>query len=209
VVKIARAQAASLWQAITDRVAEGLYVADSDGSILYVNQSGLRMLGYGADELIGRDSQATLHHNGAEHTAGPVTGAQPADARGTGATYEAAEERLRRKDGSMLAVVSSSSPVQLESGTGNVVVFRDVSAQRATRRRSEALHRTLIANLPNVSVFLLDHDLRVMVAEGQASRRFTWFDEDMFIGRKVTELYADIPKHLLDLGRALSRRAAG
>ena len=197
--KIARAQAASLWQAITDRVADGLYVTDSDGSILYVNQSGLRMLGYEADDLIGRDGHTTLHHNSADHTAGPVTDTQPADVRSTGATYEAAEERFWRKDGSMLAVVYSSSPVQLESGTGSVVVFRDVSAQRATRRRSEAVHQTVIASLPDISVFLLDHDLRVLVAEGQASRRFTWFDEDMFIGRKVTELYADVPKDLLDL----------
>jgi diguanylate cyclase (GGDEF)-like protein/PAS domain S-box-containing protein len=199
VAKIARAQAAGLWQAITDRVADGLYVADSDGSILYVNQSGLRMLGYEADELIGRDSHATLHHNSADHTAGPVTDAQRAVVRGTGATYEAAEERFRRKDGSMLAVVYSSSPAQLESGTGNVVIFRDVSAQRATRRRSEALHQTVIASLPDISVFLLDHDLRVLLAEGQASSRLTWFDEDKFIGRKMTELYVDVPKDLLDL----------
>jgi hypothetical protein len=38
-------------------------------------------------------------------------------------------------------------------------------------RRSEALHRTLTANLLDTSVFLIDHDLRVLVADGEAIRR--------------------------------------
>ena len=38
-------------------------------------------------------------------------------------------------------------------------------------RDSEALHRTLTANLPDTTVFLLDHELRVLVADGEAIRR--------------------------------------
>jgi diguanylate cyclase (GGDEF)-like protein/PAS domain S-box-containing protein len=192
-------QAASLSQAITDRVADGLCVSESDGSILYVNPSGLRMLGYEADELIGRNSHAALHHSRPDGTPIPVEDCRLADVSSTDATYETVEECFWRKDGSMLAVACSSSPVPLAGGTGSVVVFRDVSAQRGTFRHSEALHRTLIANLPDTSVFLLDHDLRVLVAAGEASRRLPWFREDMFRGRKVTELYADVPSHLIDL----------
>jgi PAS domain-containing protein len=54
--QLKRDRDASLSQIITDSVADGLYVIDCDGSILYVNQSGLRMLGHEADELIGRDA---------------------------------------------------------------------------------------------------------------------------------------------------------
>src|SRR5918997_4901318 len=197
--QIARCQAANLSQAITDRVANGLYVTDSNGSILYVNRSGLRMLGYEANELVGRDSRTILPHSRPDGTPSRVEDCQLASVHSTSATNETVEERFWRKDGSMLAVACSSSPVLLASGVGSVVVFRDVSAERATLRRSEALHQTLIANLPDISVFLLDHDLRVLVAEGEASRRFPWFSEDMFRGRKVSELYADIPGHLLDL----------
>ena len=32
--------------------------------------------------------------------------------------------------------------------------------------QSEALLRTLTANLPDTSVFLIDHDLRVLIADG-------------------------------------------
>jgi GAF domain-containing protein/PAS domain-containing protein len=157
------------------------------------------MLGYEASELIGRDSHTTLHHSRPDGTPSPVEDCQPADVRSTGAPYETAEESFWRKDGSALAASYWSSPVPLAGGVGSVVVFRDVSAERATFRRSEALHETLIANLPDISVFLLDHDLRVLVAEGEASRRLPWFRKDMFRGRKVSELYADVPSDLLDL----------
>jgi PAS domain S-box-containing protein len=45
-----RNQAASLTQAITASVADGLTVGDSEGTVLYINASGLTMLGYEAGE---------------------------------------------------------------------------------------------------------------------------------------------------------------
>ena len=57
--EIEHAQAASLARAITDSVTDGLLVTDQDGAIVYVNPSGLAMLGYEADELIGRDCRET------------------------------------------------------------------------------------------------------------------------------------------------------
>jgi diguanylate cyclase (GGDEF)-like protein/PAS domain S-box-containing protein len=196
---IARREAAELSQIVTEQAPDALYVTDADGAIVYVNESARLMLGYEPDELIGRDSHAALHHVRPDGTPVPIERRRLAKARGTGAAQVTVEDSFWRKDGSMLAVVCSSSPVELDGETGSVVVFRDVSAQRATFRRAEVLYRTLIANLPDTSVFLLDHDLRVLVAAGEASRRLPWFDEERFRGRKVTELHADIPGDLVDL----------
>ncbi|MGZ5362350.1 MAG: sensor domain-containing protein [Solirubrobacterales bacterium] len=186
-------QAASLARAITDSVADGLLVADREGAIVYVNPSGLAMLGYRAGELVGHDCRATLHH-------GETDGGS-----------------LQRKDGSTLPVVCSSSPVPLASGTGRVVTFRDISAQQAAStarheaeagaRRSDELHRILTANLPDTTVFLLDHDLRILIADGAAIRRLPWFDEDLFRGRLVAELDAMVPADVLALSLATYRAA--
>ena len=54
--------------------------------------------------------------------------------------------------------------------------------------RSDELHRILTANLPDTTVFLLDHDLRILIADGEAIRRLPWFDEALFRGRLVAEL---------------------
>ena len=64
---------------------------------------------------------------------------------------------------------------------------------------SEALLQTLTANLPDTSVFLIDHDLRILIADGAMMRQLTWLDESMFRGRKVTELYAEVPDEVLAL----------
>lgn len=206
--ELERDRVASLWQAVTDNVADGLYVVDGEGSILYVNQAGLRMLGYEAEELIGRDGQAALYHGLLDASSCRAEPSTPA-LRTMGAGYETVEDCFWRKDGSMLPVSYTSSPVPMEAGAGSVVVFRDISSQRAAAaaqhdaemliRRSEALHRTLTSNLPDTSVFLIDHDLRVLVADGESIRRLGWLGNDLFRGRKVSELYAEVPPDVLCL----------
>jgi PAS domain-containing protein len=62
---------------------------------------------------------------------------------------------------------------------------------------SEALLQTLTANLPDTSVFLIGHDLRILIAHGAMISQLTWLDESMFRGRKVTELHAEVPEEVL------------
>jgi diguanylate cyclase (GGDEF)-like protein len=76
----------------------------------------------------------------------------------------------------------------------------DVAARgdvAADLRRSELLHRTLTANLPDTTMFLLDRDLRILIAEGEGLRGLEWFDEDMFRGRMVAELQGELPSDVL------------
>jgi diguanylate cyclase (GGDEF)-like protein/PAS domain S-box-containing protein len=187
--EIEHAQAASLARAITDSVTDGLLVSDQDGAIVYVNPSGLAMLGYRADDLVGHDCRATVQD----------------------------VDTFRRKDGSALPVVSSSSPVPLASGAGSVVTFHDITAQQdastaaheaeAGVRRSDALNRSLTANLPDTTVFLLDHDLRILIADGEAIRRLPWFDEELFRGRLVSGLDGMVPAEILELSLTTYRAA--
>ena len=79
---------------------------------------------------------------------------------------------------------------------------KDVTERHEAELRShhsEALLQTLTANLPDTSVFLIDHDLRILIADGAMMRQLTWLDESMFRGRKVTELYAEVPDEVLAL----------
>jgi diguanylate cyclase (GGDEF)-like protein/PAS domain S-box-containing protein len=70
-----------------------------------------------------------------------------------------------------------------------------------------SLYRTLAANLPDTSMFLFDHDLRVLVAEGDAVRRLPWIDASMFRGRLVGDLQGELPDEVLALSRESYRAA--
>ena len=72
---------------------------------------------------------------------------------------------------------------------------------------SESLHRILTANLPDTSMFLLDRDLRILVAEGQGVRQLPWIDEDMFRGRTVAELQGELPSDVLAMSLETYRGA--
>jgi diguanylate cyclase (GGDEF)-like protein len=63
--------------------------------------------------------------------------------------------------------------------------------------RAESLHRTLTANLPDTSMFLLNRELRILVAEGEGLRQLPWIDDDMFRGRLVSELQGELPGEVL------------
>jgi len=78
----------------------------------------------------------------------------------------------------------------------------EVAASHAAEqqiRNSEALHRTLTGNLPNTTVFLLDRELRILIADGEAIQALGFLDTDMFRGRKVSELYDEVPDDVLRL----------
>ena len=57
-------QEASVTQAVLDSVADGLYVADAQGEVTFINPVGVQMLGYESSaELVGRSPHATFHHS--------------------------------------------------------------------------------------------------------------------------------------------------
>ena len=53
--------------------------------------------------------------------------------------------------------------------------------------RGESLYRALASNLPNVAVFVFDHDLRVLVAEGEALTRHPLRDTNVQ-GKQLEEV---------------------
>ncbi len=73
--------------------------------------------------------------------------------------------------------------------------------------RSDSLHRTLTANLPDTTMFLLDRDMRILIAEGEGVRALPWIDEGMFRGRLVVELQGELPSDVLALSLECYRAA--
>jgi PAS domain S-box-containing protein len=131
-------QDASVMQAVLESVADGLYVADAQGQLTFINPAGVQLLGYDtAAELIGRSPHATFHHTHADGIAAyRLEDCALAKVRITGESIHAEEDGFWRKDGSAMPVSYSSAPVHLHNGTGSVVAFRDIT-ERQTRELQE------------------------------------------------------------------------
>ena len=110
--------------------------------------------------------------------------------------------RLRTLTGTLTAKV-----LELERRLGD-------DEAEAELRRSNELHRILTANLPDTTVFLLDRDLRILIADGEAIRRLPWFDSEVFRGPPGRRARRDGPRGgpgalAFDVPRGTRGRARG
>ena len=130
--------------------AEGIFGTDPKGIINFVNPAASTLLGYESDELCGHNAaelffSATVDGNGV-----PPAGAVLSSCM-TGIAINAREALFRRKDGSLLELRFSSTPIS-EAGkpTGAVVTLQDISERK---RYLEQLERKSnfddLTGLPN------------------------------------------------------------
>jgi PAS domain S-box-containing protein len=121
---------------------EGILGVDTRGRTTFVNPAAERLLGWTADELVGRRQHELIHHTRPDGTRYP---------RGECALYRAArdgtagrvdDEVFWRKDGTSFPVEYAMTPAT-DAGrvVGAVVTFRDVTE----RRESEAERERLLA----------------------------------------------------------------
>jgi len=116
---------------ILESAAEGIFGVDVNGVINFVNPAGSAMLGYEQDELLGRDSHATLHSCRADGSPYPVDDCPVHSALAAGIMIHCMEETFWRKDGSSMPVEISSRPV-VENGklVGAVVTLMNISERK-------------------------------------------------------------------------------
>jgi PAS domain S-box-containing protein len=143
-----------------------MLLAAPDGRILRVNRALCELTGRSAPELAGRALQELLHPNDRD-----------ADAAALAAMLEgrtqrlAAERRVLLAGGGTCVVRINLSLIRDTDGTPLHFVgqVEDVTERRRMVEAltlSEARYKGLVAHLPDSAVFLIDPDLRIVLAEG-------------------------------------------
>jgi diguanylate cyclase (GGDEF)-like protein/PAS domain S-box-containing protein len=172
-------------QTISQNMAEGMYVMDTRGRILFINLAATDLLGFSAEEAKGRVAHDLfhVHSNNAAITASncPIRRA-PLEGR----TYHGDNELFRRSDGGLVQVSVSSSPLREEGEiTGSVVLFRDITDEYKTRIR---LQQSDIA-FRNLSEAVLVADASGCIqAVNHAFTAITGYSESEVLGRNPSIL---------------------
>jgi PAS domain S-box-containing protein len=128
-------------QLILRAAGEGIYGVNAEGKTTFVNPAAERMLGWAADELVGRAIHPIVHHSHHDGSHYPDEDCPIYAAFRDGAVRKVEGEVFWRKDGSPVWVEYTSTPIRdRDMVVGAVIVFRDVSQRREA---DEKLHAAL------------------------------------------------------------------
>ena len=128
-------------QLILRAAGEGIYGVNAEGKTTFVNPAAERMLGWGAEELVGKEIHPIVHHTHHDGRHYPDHDCPIYAAFRDGAVHQVDGEVFWRKDGTPVWVEYTSTPIR-DRGVvvGAVIVFRDVSQRREA---DEKLHAAL------------------------------------------------------------------
>src|SRR6186713_1351222 len=128
-------------QLILRAAGEGIYGVNAEGKTTFVNPAAERMLGWTADELVGKEIHPIVHHTHHDGRHYPDHDCPIYAAFRDGAVHQVDGEVFWRKDGTPVWVEYTSTPSR-DRGVvvGAVIVFRDVSQRREA---DEKLHAAL------------------------------------------------------------------
>ncbi|QDM00126.1 PAS domain S-box protein [Rhodopseudomonas palustris] len=129
-------------QLILRAAGEGIYGVNAEGKTTFVNPAAELILGWPADELVGTEMHAMVHHSHHDGRHYPGQECPIYAAFRDGAVHTVDGEVFWRKDGKPVWVEYTSTPIHDRSGVvvGAVVVFRDVSQRHEA---DEKLHAAL------------------------------------------------------------------
>jgi PAS domain S-box-containing protein len=159
--------------------AVGMILAAPDGALLRANRALCELTGWPEGDLVGRPLNELLHPSDRGLD-------QPAlDAMLAGRTQRlASERRFLVADGSTKVVRINLSLIRKSDDTPLHFVgqIEDVTERRRMLEAltlSEARYKGLIAHLPDSTVHLFDHDLRLVLSEGDRLRAHDYEPRDL------------------------------
>ena len=129
---------------ILESVGDGIYGIDLDGRLTFINAAGARLLGYGAEELTGRDIHDVIHHSHADGTPYSRVTSPILQAMRRREAVRMRDEVFWRHDGTKIPVEYTANPL-IEDGqlAGMVVAFQDISERRRLDRMKDEFISTV------------------------------------------------------------------
>ena len=132
---VERRQAEDFRSFVMNNLEEGLYTVDAQGRLTSMNNAATKMLGWTEEELLGREVRHFVL-SGDDDRSIEEGNRKLLSVRGKGCHVRLDDHAYRCKDGSLLSVAISASPLLTGSVVeGAVIVFRDITDEKLERLR--------------------------------------------------------------------------
>ena len=120
--------------------ADGIFGLDSDGRVTFVNPAATTVLGWTAEDLLGREQHPIIHSQRRDGSPYPLDECPIYQVLRDGETRSGDDELFCRRDGSLVPI-EFTSRAMVEHGvvTGVVVTFRDITERQIAEARARAL----------------------------------------------------------------------
>lgn len=158
-----RAHLHSRWRLLLESAGPGIYGTDTRGRCIFMNRSGEDLIGYTAEELLGRNMHELIHHTREDGTPYPDDECPIFRAFQTGQPCRREGELMWRRDGTSFPSEYAAYPLINDGAIeGAVVSFSDISERlrgqdelRRLKEAAEAANRAKSEFLASMS-----HELR-------------------------------------------------
>src|SRR5262249_1636729 len=159
----------------------------------FVNPAACQMLGYSAEDLLGRPAHSTFHHHYPDGRLYPREKCPMWVAVTEGKSAHVEDEGLWRKDGSGLPVEYRATPISKDGVlVGCVVSFTDITERKASEQRLrevEQFYRSVLERAPD-AFLVVAADGVIHLANEQCEKLFGYTRSEL-VGQAVEVLVPD------------------
>ena len=161
------------WQALLDSAGEGIWGLNLEGICTFVNRMAVRLLGFSAEEMVGRKMHDLVHHHYPDGRLYPTEDCSITAILKGREPFQGELDTMFRKDGSSFLAEVSAQPVLLDSTvTGVVVTFRDVSELQRERKELERAYKEAAKRTAELDAVIesMPHGVYVATLDGSPVR---------------------------------------
>ncbi len=177
---------------ILNSAGEGIHGLNLKGEIIFENPTACELLGWKADEILGKPAHVTIHHSHADGSDYPLEECPIYASMRDGATRRVTNDVFWRKEGTCFRVDYVSAPMKDRHGeiTGTIVTFKDITEQFAAEARlklHEQQYRLLFETNPNPMWVFDAATLQILAVNDDAVKQYG-FSREEFLALSLPDL---------------------